>query len=75
MDTHTYRCVHLSTKYPSMTPREWVEEQLVDDNPDALFMDGLDSAIIGITVSLHAASGLSVVVYDEDLIIKRATDE
>ena len=55
--------------------RDWAEEMLADENPGALFMDGLDGAIIGITVSLHATSGLSVVVYDEDLIIQELTAE
>ena len=48
--------------------RDWAEEVLADANPDALFMDGLDEAIIGITVG---QSGMSyVVVYDEQKIIE-----
>lgn len=29
-----------------MTVREMVEERLEDENPDALFMDGFDAAIM-----------------------------
>lgn len=48
--------------------REWAEEALSELNPDALFMDGLDDAIIGVTVG--QAGQKNLVVYDEDLIIK-----
>lgn len=48
--------------------REWAEEMLEDVNPDALFMDGLDGAIIGITTMQPGME--VVVVYDEDLIIQ-----
>lgn len=49
--------------------REWAEEILEDVNPEALFMDGLDGAIIGVT-TLQAGAKDPVVVYDEDLIIR-----
>jgi len=49
--------------------REWAEEILEDINSEALFMDGLDGAIIGVT-TMQAGIENSVVVYDEDLIIQ-----
>ena len=56
-----------------MTLREWAEEELAERNPDALFMDGLDDAIVGITA--WQAGRAPVVVYDEALIIEALTDE
>lgn len=47
--------------------REWAEEMLEEVNPEALFMDGLDDAIIGVTVGQPGMEAL--VVYDEDLIL------
>jgi len=48
--------------------REWAEEMLEDINPEALFMDGFDSAIIGVTTGQPGME--AVVVYDEALIIE-----
>lgn len=48
--------------------REWAEEMLEDENPDALFMDGLDEAIVGVTVGQAGQNAL--VVYDERKIIE-----
>lgn len=45
-----------------MTKREWAEEYLSELNPEALFLDGYDEAIIGITSCS--------VVYDERQIIE-----
>jgi hypothetical protein len=50
-----------------MSLREWAEEQLADSNPEALFMDDMDEAIIGVTVGQTSLP--QVVVYDEQLII------
>ena len=50
----------------SVTGREWAEEQLADDNPEALFMDGLDEAIVGIG---RQYPGPTLVIYDADLIV------
>ena len=47
--------------------REWAEETLQDINPEALFMDGLDYAIIGVTTGQPGME--AVVVYDEERII------
>lgn len=47
--------------------REWAEEMLQDENPEALFMDGLDDAIVGVTVGQAGQNAL--VVYDERKII------
>jgi hypothetical protein len=52
--------------------REWAEEML-EDEPEALFMDGLDEAIIGVTVGQAGQERL--VVYDEDLIIKTLVED
>ena len=50
------------------TMRDWAEGELADINEGALFMDGHDDAIIGVTAN---QAGLpSVVVYDEALIIE-----
>lgn len=51
--------------------RDWAEEMLQDENPDALFMDGLDEAIVGLTVG--QAGMTAVVVYDERKIIEALT--
>lgn len=48
--------------------REWAEEMLADINPEALFMDGFDSAIVGVTTGQPGME--AVVVYDEALIIE-----
>ena len=50
--------------------RQTVEDALQDLNPDALFMDGLDSAIIGWGCQYTKNP---VVVYDEDKIIDHLT--
>lgn len=47
--------------------REWAEEMLADVNPDALFMDGHDDAIVGVTVGPFVPC---IVVYEEALIIE-----
>ena len=46
--------------------REEAEEMLVESNPEALFMDGFDDAILGITERPNLGP---VVAYDEDKII------
>ena len=46
--------------------RKFAQEELREENPDALFMDGLDDAIIGIGQQLTHDP---VVVYDEGRII------
>jgi hypothetical protein len=45
--------------------REQVQEILQDENPDALFMDGFDEAIIGIA----RRTNLCVVAYDERICL------
>ena len=50
-----------------MSKREWAEDYLVELNPDALFLDGYDEAIIGITDSR--------VVYSERAIIDIIVEE
>jgi hypothetical protein len=47
--------------------RQTIEEIMPDRNPDALFMDGLDDAIIGIGQQFTHDP---VVVYDEGRIIE-----
>ena len=46
--------------------REDVEELLTDSNPEALFMDGFDDAIIGIAERPNLGP---IVAYDEEKII------
>jgi hypothetical protein len=46
--------------------REDVEELLADSNPEALFMDGFDDAIIGIAERPNLGP---IVAYDEEKII------
>ena len=46
--------------------RKFAQEELREENPDALFMDGLDDAIIGIGQQFTHDP---VVVYDEGRII------
>ena len=46
--------------------REEVEELLVDSNPEALFLDGFDDAIIGLAERPNLGP---VVAYDESKII------
>ena len=46
--------------------REEVEELLADSNPEALFMDGFDDAIIGIAEWPNLGP---IVAYDEEKII------
>ena len=46
--------------------REEVEELLADSNPEALFMDGFDDAIIGIAERPNLGP---IVAYDEEKII------
>lgn len=47
--------------------RQTIEETMPDRNPDALFMDGLDNAIIGIGQQF---THNPVVVYDKGKIIE-----
>lgn len=47
-----------------MNKREYIEEQLAELNENALFMDGHDDAIIGVTGTTEP-----VVVYSEQAII------
>jgi len=47
--------------------REEVEELLADSNPEALFMDGFDDAIIGIAERPNLGP---IVAYDETKIIE-----
>jgi len=53
--------------------REWAEEMLEDINPEALFMDWFDEAIIGVTTGQPGME--AVVVYDEDLIIRKIMED
>jgi len=48
-----------------MSMREQVEETLKEENPDALFLDGFDEAIIGIA----RRANLAVVAYNESACI------
>jgi hypothetical protein len=57
-----------------MKAREWAEEALAGMNDKALFMDGHDEAIIGVTAD-QAGLPSPVVVYDECLIIEALVDE
>jgi hypothetical protein len=50
------------------TMRGWAEEMLEGLNPDALYVDGLDEAIIGVSVGQPGME--AVVIYDEALIIE-----
>lgn len=52
--------------------REMIEEIIMDLNPDALFIDGFDDAIIGITERSDIGA---LIVYDEDKIISKLVDE
>lgn len=54
-----------------MSRRDWAEEVLEEVNPEALFMDGLDDAIIGVTTGIasRVEGGRSLVVYSERRII------
>lgn len=47
-----------------MNKREYIEEQLAELNEQALFMDGHDDAIVGVTATTEP-----VVVYSEQAII------
>ena len=47
--------------------RDEVEELLADSNPEALFMDGFDDAIIGVSERINFGP---VVNYDKDMIIE-----
>ena len=38
-----------------MTPADEIRHQLAEANPDALFADGLDDALIGYTINTHHA--------------------
>jgi len=60
-----------------MSRREEIEEWLVDDNPEALFMDGFDDAIVGV-VKRHTRETLVCYSYDkmvEKLISDGLTQE
>jgi hypothetical protein len=52
--------------------REDVEEILADSNPEALFMDGFDDAILGIAERPNLGP---VVAYDEAKIIEILTNQ
>ena len=52
--------------------REEVEEILADSNPEALFMDGFDDAILGIAERPNFGP---VVAYDEAKIIEILTNQ
>lgn len=60
------RLVSESSAVSGSERREAAERGLEELNPEALFMDGLDSAIVGIGCQY---SKNTVVVYNEDLII------
>lgn len=38
-----------------MTPADEIRHQLAGANPDALFAEGLDAALIGYTINTHSA--------------------
>ncbi len=52
--------------------RELAEELLADSNPEALFMDGFDDAIIGIAERPNLGP---IVAYDEAKIIEILTNQ
>jgi hypothetical protein len=52
--------------------REEAQEILVESNPEALFMDGFDDAILGIAERPNLGP---VVAYDEDKIIEILTEQ
>jgi hypothetical protein len=52
--------------------REEVEELLVDSNPEALFIDGFDDAIIGLAERPNLGP---IVAYDEAKIIEILTNQ
>lgn len=47
--------------------KQWAIELLNEENPDAIFFNGLDEAIIGVGAVQH---GDAIVVYSEDEIIR-----
>lgn len=49
-----------------MTIRQKIEEQLAEENPDALLLDGFDNAIVGIVRRIN----LCVVAYDSDKCVE-----
>lgn len=49
-----------------MNKRELAEEMIADENPDALFMDGMDEAIVGIASQYPSPP---LVVYDREAIV------
>lgn len=53
------------------TKRQQVQEVLADENPDALFADGFDKAIIGIA----RRSGLAVVAYSQNKCIHELMEQ
>ena len=52
-----------------MSRREWAEAGLEDYNPEALFADGLDEALIGYT-TYQPGPRESVPVYDLDRVLE-----
>ncbi len=54
------------------TRRQWAEEQLLDVKGSALFADGFDEAIVGVTALSAAAP---VVVYDVELMVEILVEE
>jgi hypothetical protein len=57
----------VSTALSGAEKRAWAEAQLEDEEPGALFFDGLDSAIVGIG---NQYTKSSLVVYDAELIVE-----
>ena len=55
-----------------MSKRETVEELLAEENPDALFADGFDEAIVGIS---RRFSHPPLVAYDYDKCIQILIDQ
>lgn len=51
--------------------RKWAEQAMEELNPEGLFMDGMDEAIIGIGCQY---SKNATVIYDEDLILRVLTE-
>jgi hypothetical protein len=51
---------------------EWTTEILEEENPEAIFFSGLDSALIGVGAVQH---GEPVAVYSQELIIKHLIED
>ena len=52
------------------TKRAWCEERLLELHPEALFLDGFDAAILGLTCEDDPR-----VVYDEEAMVGILVDE